>query len=174
MAEERFFLTRAGYDALKRELEALKSRDQQQLADYASTLWTSDPSPEEAAFVEAKVTKERTDERIGYLTLVLEHAEFIDEDPDPLRVDPGERVTVWDLDAREERQFTLVGSAEAIAGLEGVPIDSPMGKALLGHRVGDVVEVEVPDGKARYVIRKIEHISAAGDESGSDSGALAR
>ena len=67
---------------------------------------------------------------------------------------------MWDFKERKPLQFDLVGGPEVINGREGVAIDSPVGKALQGHRVGDVIEVEVPDGAARYAIRKIERIPA--------------
>ncbi len=158
MAEERFYLTRDGYQQLRRELEMLERQYQEQLTNFADVNSNSDTSKEEAADFETRVMKERTYERIGHLKLVLEHAEVVDEDPDPLRVNPGERVTVWDFDADEARQFDLVGSTEAVYIREGVSIESPVGKALLGRSVGDVVEADVPDGKVRYAIRKIEQI----------------
>jgi transcription elongation factor GreA len=162
MAEERFVLTRAGYDALERELEALQARRQQEMDEFAdiSDYWDIDPSPEEAAYFDARVTKEQLDERIGHLTLVLQHAEIVEKDPDPQRVDPGDRVTVWDFADNRERQFDLVGGEEVIAGRQGVSIESPVGKALLGRHVGDEIELDVPEGKARYAIRRIERIPA--------------
>src|SRR4051812_45720696 len=112
--DDRFVLTRAGYEALKRELETLEARHAEELRNYADVNYSSDPSKEEAAYFETKVTKEETGERIGYLKLVLQHAEIIDKDPDPARVDPGDRVTVWDFKERKPLQFDLVGSAEVV------------------------------------------------------------
>lgn len=67
-------------------------------------------------------------------------------------------MTVWDFGERKTFKFDLIGGEEAINGRDGVTIDSPVGKALLGHRIGDVIDVEVPDGKVRYCIRKMEPI----------------
>ncbi len=162
MAEERFVLTRAGFEELQAELRRLQAKRQDELSGYPEMQpFDVDPSHEEGAYDNAREDKETTEERIGHLKLVLEHADVIgDEDPDPGRVDPGERVTVWDVMERTTRQFDLIGREEAIAGREGISLDSPVGKALLGRRVGDVVTVDVPDGKARYAIRKIEHMAA--------------
>jgi transcription elongation factor GreA len=165
MQPERFTLTRDGYDALKRELEDLQRGYDEDQAEFADVNYSPDPSKEEAAYVDTKTTKERTEERIGHLQYVLERAEIVDGDPDPKRVDPGDRVTVYDMEARKTQWFDLLGSEEIMHGnREGISIESPVGKALLGHRVGDVIEVEVPDGKARYTIRKIEHLSQ-GDQA---------
>jgi transcription elongation factor GreA len=161
MAEERFTLTRAGYEYLQRELEAAQGEQREEfeeLADYQADDDSDFPDQEVGAFFELQVTKEHDDQRVNYLKFVLERAEIIEEDPDPLRVNPGERVTVWDFDEQKERQFDLMSSPEVRFGLEGVSIESPVGQALLGRRVGDVVEVEIPDGKARYAIRRVEPI----------------
>jgi transcription elongation factor GreA len=157
MAE--FILTRAGYEDLQRELQTLEDQYKEALAEYADTKNSSgDSSQEEAAYDDAKNTKEDTEQRIGHLKLVLQSAEIVDEDPDLTTVDPGDRVTVYSFAERETLHFDLLGGEEIINGREGVAIDSPVGKALLGRRVGDVIETQVPDGKVRYAIRKIEPI----------------
>ncbi len=162
MAEERFVLTQAGYRELQQELQRLEAQYQNELSLYPEEQpFDTDPSHEEGAYDNAREDKETTNERIGHLKLVLEHADVIgDEDPDAGRVDPGERVTIWDVAERTTRVFDLIGPEEAIAGRRGVTLDSPVGKALLGRRIGDVVTVETPDGKVRYAIRKIEHVAA--------------
>jgi transcription elongation factor GreA len=157
--EERFVLTRAGYEQLKQELDSLETEQQEQLAEYSDVNYSAnDPAKEEAAYFETRTSKEHTDERIGHLKLVLEHAEVVDDDPNPETIDPGDRVTVWDFSEKHTVQFDLLGSEEIIAGRQGISLESPVGKALHGKKVGDVVEVEVPDGIAKYAIRKIERI----------------
>ena len=157
MAEDRFVLTRDGYETLQRELNELEALYQRQLADFADVN-DDEPANEEGAYFDRRVIKERTEERVGHLRLVLEHAEVVDEDPDPTRIDPGDRVTVMDVGTREVSQFDLLGGEEVVIGQEGISIDSPVGKALIGRREGDVVEVAVPDGQVKYAIRKIERI----------------
>jgi transcription elongation factor GreA len=158
MAEERFILTREGYEALKRELAEQEALYEQHLAEFADVNYSNDPMSETGAYFDRRVTKEHTEERVNHLRLVLERAEVIDEDPDPLRVDPGDRVTVWDFTAHKTRQFDLLGSREVVFVRDGVSIDSPVGQALLGKQVGDVIEMDVPDGHSRYAVRKIERI----------------
>ena len=125
-----------------------------------------DSSEEGAATYDSEVSKEDTEQRIGHLKLVLEHADVVGEDPNPTLIDPGERVTVWNIARRRKEQFDLRGGEEVInerpqlddKGPTSVAIDSPVGKALLGRRVGDVITVEIPDGTVRYTVRKIERI----------------
>lgn len=120
--------------------------------------YSTDPSKEEAAYVDTKTDKEDTERRIDHLKLVLQQAQVMDEDPDLTTVDPGDRVTVWDFADGRMRQFDLLGSEEVIGGSEGVSTESPVGKALQGKRVGDVIKVDVPDGHTRDTIHKIEPI----------------
>jgi transcription elongation factor GreA len=159
MTEQQFVLTPAGYERLKRELEELQAREREERERLQDVVSDSDPSVENAAYEDARMMREDIAQNILYIKQVLERAEILGEDPDPTRVDPGERVTVWDIGAQEELQFDLLGSAEVVVNDgKGVSIESPVGRALLGRQVGDVVEVEVPDGKARYAIRNIERM----------------
>jgi transcription elongation factor GreA len=164
MAEEQFVLSRAGYEILKQELSELEAEHQQRLAEFADVNYDVDPSTEEAAYFDTRVMKEHVEERIGHLQLVLSRAEVLEEDPDPLAVDPGEQVTVWDFAEKRERIFNLVSSAETIYARDVIPgrevsIESPVGQALLGKHIGDVVEIGVPDGKTKYAIRRIEPLN---------------
>ncbi len=161
MATQRFVLTRQGYEQLKLELADLEGRRQErltQLADYKNDM--GDNPNEEGAFFEVETMKEHFDEQIGHLQLVLEEAEIIDDDPNPQTADPGDRVTVWDVSARQERIFDLIGSTEATYLREGVSIESPVGQALMGKQIGESVEVTTPDGRVYYVIRRLERIPA--------------
>jgi transcription elongation factor GreA len=158
MAEERFVLTRNGYALLERELEDLLRRSAEEIAQQMADAHDDTEFGEEATFFDAVVAKEQLDQRIAHLRRVLARAEILGDDPDPTRVDPGDRITAWDFADQREVTFDLLGSAEVTYGHRGISIESPVGRALLGRSVGDVIEVEVPDGKARYAIRKIERI----------------
>jgi transcription elongation factor GreA len=156
MAEERFILTPTGYEQLQRDLEDLLAQSKE-VAEQMADVHDDTEFGEEATYHDVMETKERLDARIAHLRRVLQLAEIIgDEDPDPTRVDPGEQVTAWDFAEGEEVVFQLLSSEEVARGLPGISTESPVGKALLGRRVGDVIEIEVPDGKAKYAIRKIE------------------
>lgn len=157
MADQNYILTKTGYEKLRRELVALQTKEMTEVADLLAEA-LEDEQGEEAFFFDAMVTKERVKERIDHLENVLANATIIENDSDPDSVTPGNRVTVYDMDEKEQIIFDLRGSAEIAAGNKGVSIESPVGKALLGHKVGDKVEVEVPDGVVRYKVRKIEMI----------------
>ncbi len=168
MADEQFILTPAGYERLQSEIGALEA----ELAERRATLAEGEDDRDnmsgndEGAFFETKTNMENLTEKINHLRFVLQRAEIRTEDANPRKIDPGERVVVWDVDAREELTFDLLSAPEVQStytvddGGRNIAIDSPVGQALLGHKVGDVVTVEVPDGKVRYAIRKIEEIKA--------------
>ncbi len=157
MVVERFTLTRQGYERLMREFETLIERRDaytEQLFDIRREAGLQ--PDDEATEYEARVQKEYLDQRIARLRDVLERADVLDEDPDPQRVDLGDFVVLWDIDAREEFAFELRSSEEVSYLGSGVSVESPVGAAIQGKRVGDVVEVEAPDGIVRYMIRRIE------------------
>jgi transcription elongation factor GreA len=166
VADDKFILTQTGYEQLKRELERLIEAEKAQremLLDAQGDAVGEDDNPDVGQHFDAKTRKEWTDEKIGHLQFILDRAEIYD-DPNPLCIDPGERVTLWDLEAKEEFQLDVLSSAEITMranvgpGVRDVSSASPLGQALVGRCVGDVVEVEVPDGIVRYAVRKIEAI----------------
>ncbi len=158
-AEDHFTLTRRGYERLQAELVQFKS-EQAHWRDEMQQLYTDVDrnNDEEAADFDLRTRKEFADQRIGHLTYVLERAEVTDDDPNPKQIDPGERVTVWDLEAREERTFELVNGEETKYAEGAVSTDSPVGKALIGRSIGDTIQVDIPDGWVRYCIRAVERI----------------
>jgi transcription elongation factor GreA len=166
VADDKFILTPAGYEHLKSELARLQGMSEERrelLADSLDNSLGQDDNPEIMVEFEWRTRKEWTDEQIGHLKFILDRAEIYD-DPNPKAIDPGERVTLFDMTEKEEIQMDVVSSAEVTSranvgpGVRDVSAASPLGLALLGKRVGDVVEVEVPDGIVRYTVRKIEPI----------------
>lgn len=155
MAGERITLTRAGYDQLTKELAQLEEMHQGEIEQVADSFDDSDFG-DNAVFYDAVFDKDRLTARINNLRHVLARADVIDEDPDPDRVSPGDRVIVWDMEAQEELTFRLVSGEEVTHGVRGISMDSPVGQALLNKQVGDVVKVKVPDGVVSYTIRRIE------------------
>lgn len=165
--EEKFVLTQEGYDNIKRQLELLEHDDKEKREMLSDSLndkaGGDDDDADVAVEFEARTRKERTDEKIGHLRYILERAEIY-EDPDPERINIGERVTLWDFEDKREILLDVVSSAEVTthtnhgSSVKDASDDSPIGKALLNRRVGDIIVVEVPDGRIRYAVRKIEPI----------------
>ncbi|GAB1420340.1 transcription elongation factor GreA [Anaerolineales bacterium] len=154
MAQEMFHLTPSGYNKLKQKLAGLIEVDLREANEQIQEMKTEQQS-EDAIFFDVMVEKERIEEKIQYLENVISNANIMTQDENPELVSPGNRVIAYDMDEKEDIEMDLIGSAEKALGLDGVSVKSPVGQALLGHKVGDKVEVEVPMGKVRFKIKKI-------------------
>lgn len=167
MEQERFILTQAGLNELQAQLNELRALRERAIADIDDVDEdTGNLEGEEAgAYWDAQTRLDLINERMGHIQFVLERAHVVTEDENPHAIDPGERVTLWDFTERREQVFDLVSSAEAELTYNRDPENrkvstaSPVGQALIGKRVGDIIELDVPDGKARYAIRRIEQIA---------------
>ena len=87
---------------------------------------------------------------------MLKNAEVVDDDADLEKVNVGRSVKIYDFEFDEELAFDLVGSTEADSLNNKISNEAPLGKALIGAKVGEVVEVELPDGIAKYKVLEIK------------------
>jgi transcription elongation factor GreA len=159
MADEEFQLTPAGHKKLEQELYRLVNEEMQEVSERLADVGDGILLGEEANFSDAIEEKERLEERISRLRYILARATIIEEDPDPDAASPGDRVRVRDEETGEELTFDLLSGHEVAFGRRrGVTIDSPVGRALLNKRIGDTIEVKVPDGKVSYTILGFEDI----------------
>ncbi len=111
---------------------------------------------ENSEYDEAKTEQGKLYSKIAELQDLIEHAEIVEESDDLGKVGIGAIVTVRDVENDVEEIYKLVGSQEANP-MEGlISDDSPFGKALFGHEVGDVCVVEAPAGEFSYEILNIE------------------
>jgi transcription elongation factor GreA len=100
--------------------------------------------------------------RIAILQERIADADVVDPDPKNGVLDVGERVRVRDLENDEEIQFELVGSLEADPLAGRISAASPLGRALLGRRDGEVAIVDAPKGRLRFEILQIQMASSDG------------
>jgi len=157
LADKPIFLTKDGKLKLETELSMLVNEKRPQIAEQIRQAKEAGDISENAAFEDAKHQQGMIEGRIQELEYMLKHAQMIVEGHHAASegVQLGCKVTVLDTDGHEERYF-LVGSAEAQPAAGRISNESPMGKALLGHRIGDAVEVATPSGKLRYTVKAIE------------------
>ncbi|SHF30554.1 transcription elongation factor GreA [Caldanaerobius fijiensis DSM 17918] len=149
-------LTYEGLKKLEEELEYLKTVKRQEVAERIKQARAFGDLSENSEYDEAKNEQAFVEGRIATLEAMLRNAKVIDEEDITLdRVSIGCTVKVYDEDLEEEVEYTIVGSAEADPSNMKISDESPVGKALLGHHVGDVVDVEVPDGIIKMKILEI-------------------
>ncbi|WP_352404265.1 transcription elongation factor GreA [Sporanaerobacter acetigenes] len=156
MTEKEVFLTVEGLKKLEDELDELKTVRRKEVAERIKQALAFGDISENAEYDEAKNEQAQLEERIVKLENMLRNAKIIDdEDISTDRVSIGSRVCVKDLEYDEEIEYTIVGSAEADPYEGKISNESPVGNAILGRKKGDIVEVQVPDGKIKYEILSI-------------------
>ena len=151
-----FLLTQEGYDKLEEELENLKVVKRKEVAERLKVAISFGDLSENAEYDEAKKEQAQVEERILKLENMVRKAVIIDESKIDLNVVTiGSIVKVKDLEFDEEVEYTIVGSTEADPYDGKISNESPVGKALLGRAAKEVVEVQVPDGVAKFEILEI-------------------
>jgi transcription elongation factor GreA len=149
-------LTQEGYQKLEDEVEHLKSVRRREVAERIKVAISFGDISENAEYDEAKNEQAQVEERIIKLENMLRKAVIIDESKiDSNIVTIGSIVKVNDMEFEEEVEYTIVGSAEADPYEGKISNESPVGKALLGRAKGEVVDVQVPDGIAKFEILEI-------------------
>lgn len=153
MAEKSVLLTLGGLKKLEQELEYLKTVKRRQVAERIKQAVEFGDINENSEYDDAKNEQAFVEGRILTIERMLRNAEIIDETnfkPDEVGV--GSKVKVLDLEFDEELIYTIVGSAEVDSLDNKISNESPVGKALLGQKAGDVVEITVPAGQLKYRI----------------------
>ena len=156
MADKKHILTYAGLKKYEDELQDLKVNRRREIAQKIKEAREQGDLSENAEYDAAKDEQRDIEARIEEIEKILKNAEVVVEDEvDSDKINIGCTVKVFDITFDEEMEFKLVGSTEANS-LEGkISNESPVGKALLGRTIGDIVDVQVPDGVAKFEILEI-------------------
>ena len=153
---EEMLLTKEGYDKIVAEHEELVSVRRAEVAERIKEAISYGDISENAEYDSAKNEQAELEERIYTLENMIRKAKIVQEDDvkgDVVNV--GLKVKVKDLDMDFEEEFSIVGATESDPFNGKISNESSVGKALIGHRVGDKVAVEVPDGTVNYEIIEI-------------------
>lgn len=161
MAEKKNILTYAGLKQLEEELQDLKVVRRQEVAQKIREAREQGDLSENAEYDAAKDEQRDIELRIEELEKILKNAEVVVEDEVDLdKVSIGCRVKVYDCEYDEELEFQLVGSTEANSLQGKISNESPVGQALIGSSVGELVEVELPNGSAtQYRVIEIQRVN---------------
>lgn len=155
MAEEAIFLTLEGRRKLEEELEYLCTVRRAEVAERIQSAKDAGDIMENAAYDYAKEEQAFVEGRIQALETTLRKATII-EGSSTDKVGLGTRVTVMERGGDTPETYQIVGSVEADPANGRISNESPIGKALLGHRVGDEVAVSTPGGILYFQIVSIE------------------
>ena len=148
-------LTKEGLEKLKGELETLKTQGRTDIAEKIRVARGYGDLSENSEYDEAKNEQAKIEARSIELEKMLENAVIIEEDVNTDSVTVGVTVTVYDVDFEEEMTYKVVGPAEADPMNGLISDDSPVGKALLGAKVDDIVIAEAPVGEIKFKIIRI-------------------
>jgi transcription elongation factor GreA len=153
-------LTPQGYEALKGELDLLRTERRREIAERIRTAREFGDIAENAEYDDAKNEQAMLEHKIAQLEERLAHARVIDtDDVDTSVVSVGSVVRLRDVDAKQTVEYHIVGSAEANPAEQKLSNESPVGKAIIGRKKGETVEVTTPRGSV--VKFKIMEIKAA-------------
>lgn len=157
MEAKKKLLTYAGLKALEDELENLKVVKRKEVAGKIKEAREQGDLSENAEYDAAKDEQRDIEARIEEIEKILKNAEVVVEDEvDLATISVGCKVKVYDVEFEEEIEFKIVGSTEANS-LEGkISNESPVGKALIGAKKGQTVQVEMPSGVMEYKVLEIE------------------
>jgi len=147
MAANHTFLTAEGYKKLVEELERLRTTGREQIAGKIKEARSFGDLSENAEYDEAMNEQAIMEAKISRLEDELKNAQILDDED--VRTDVigvGSLVKIYDRTYDEELEFQLIGKAQANPDENRVSDESPIGRALMGHAVGEVVEVEAPGG----------------------------
>ena len=149
-------LSPEGHEKLRKELEFLKTVRRKELSKAIGEARAHGDISENAEYDSAKDAQALNEKKIAGLEEKLSNAQILDDThiaKDEALI--GATVKLKDLDSKEELQYTLVSELEADFSQGKISVTSPIGKGLLGHKVNEKVEIEVPAGIIKYKILKI-------------------
>ena len=160
MEEKKNILTYEGLKKLEDELQDLKVVRRKEIAEKIKEARDQGDLSENAEYDAAKDEQRDIEARIEQIEKILKNAEVVlEEEIDLDKINIGCNVRVLDLEYNEEEEYKLVGSSEASSLQNKISNESPIGRALIGARIGDVVTVEAPAGEIKYKVLSIHRAS---------------
>jgi len=161
---EKVILTEEGYQNLKEELNHLVNVERREVAKRIKTARDFGDISENSEYDDAKNEQAFIEGRIQEIKNMLDNAEVVkEEEVSDEIVSVGNIVKIKDLDTDKEYNYRIVGSAEADPLNNKISNESPIGSAIIGHKPGDKVEVEVPSGPKTYEILLIKKKNSSKD-----------
>ena len=150
-------LTQEGYKKLTQEIEYLSTEKRREVADRIRTAREFGDIAENAEYDDAKNEQALLEHRIATLEERMRNARVIEKkDIAKDVVSVGSKVRLRDLDAKQTVEYRIVGSAEADPAENKLSNESPVGKAILGKKKGETVEVSAPRGAMKFKILEIK------------------
>ncbi len=150
-------LTHEGLQELETELEDLKVVKRKEVAQKIKEAREQGDLSENAEYDAAKDEQRDIEARIEEIETILKNVEVVGEDDiDDKKINVGCHIKIHDFEYDEDLEFSIVGSTQTNSLSGKISNESPLGQALIGHEIGDVVEVEMGDSISKYKILDIK------------------
>ena len=153
---EIFYMTRKGYNEAVARLKYLQTVKRQEIVERIAEARSHGDLSENAEYDAARNEQAANEGEIVELDYKIKNATIVEESADNSIVHIGSKVKVYDIDFEEYAEYEITGTTEANAMANKISNESPVGKALLGHKVGEVVVVNAPDGEYELKIENID------------------
>ncbi len=154
--EETQYLTQEKFEEFTKELDSLKTVRRREVAEKLEYARSLGDLSENAEYQEARELQGATEGRIKQLEGLLANAHVIDETVKGNEVHVGSTVAIVKVGSKEEREYEVVGSAEANMRDRKISHMSPLGMAMMGKKKGETFEFETPNGTMKYKIVKVK------------------
>jgi transcription elongation factor GreA len=153
--ETRFKMSEERLKELKEELQYLVTVREKEVAEQIKEARSFGDLSENSEYDEAKTEQGKLYSKIAEIKNLIENAEIITKSEEIDKVGIGSIVTVKDCEFNVEEKYQVVGSQEADPITGKISDDSPFGKGLMGHKIGDIIEIEAPAGRLKFEILNI-------------------
>ena len=149
-AESKYKMSQERYDEIKQELHYLETVREKEVSELIKEARSFGDLSENSEYDEAKTEQGKLYSKIAELKALIEKAEIIEkQDMDKGVVALSSRIKLLDVDENEELEYQIVGSQEANPMSGRISDESPIGRGLLGHKVGETVTIDAPAGQSR-------------------------
>ncbi|MDK2802409.1 MAG: transcription elongation factor GreA [Oscillospiraceae bacterium] len=156
MANKKVILTDEGLKKLEKELEQLKTVKRKEVAEKIKVALSFGDLSENSEYDEAKNEQAMVEARIMQLDSILKNVKVLDESQlNTESINIGCKILLKDIEENIDVNYHLVGSTETDPTNGRISDESPVGKALLTHKVGDIVEIETPGGMSSFEVLNI-------------------
>ncbi len=153
--ENRFKMSQERLDELKKELEYLQTVREKEVAEQIKEARSFGDLSENSEYDEAKTEQGKLYSKIAEIKNLIENAEIVEMTTLAGKVGHGSHVKVRDIEEDFVEEYQIVGSQEANPMVGRISSDSPFGRGLLGHAVGEIVTVDAPAGQLQFEILEI-------------------
>ena len=157
-AESKYKMSQERYDEIKQELHYLETVREKEVSELIKEARSFGDLSENSEYDEAKTEQGKLYYKIAELKALIEKAEIIEkQDMDKGVVALSSRIKLLDVDENEELEYQIVGSQEANPMSGRISDESPIGRGLLGHKVGETVTIDAPAGQMKFTILAVEN-----------------